>query len=148
MAIDGGLRPIFRDHLRDAMWTSIESGFTERGIPDSEYCFPGGISGWVEYKKTEGNSIGHVKPEQIGWMERRFRYGGRVFVAVRKTQLPGKRRVACDDLYIFNGSGARYLKTGGLDAAENHLLGRWENGPKSWNWDAVRAILTGPLHKS
>jgi len=36
---DGNLRPIFREHLRVGFdWTSVETGSTILGVPDSNYC--------------------------------------------------------------------------------------------------------------
>lgn len=128
--MDGELRKIFRAKLPRAHWTSIESGGTAAGIPDSEYCFPGGLQGWVEFKRCSANAV-RVRPEQVSWIERRVRVGGRVFVATRRGQ----------ELHVHHGSAVRDLRVGGLRAAAHGLLGSWEGGPAGWDWSAMEAIL-------
>jgi hypothetical protein len=129
--MDGGLRQLFRKHIKSAQWTSIESGQTERGIPDSEFCFPGGIQGWIEYKQTKGWVIPKTKswPFQVAWIDRRARLGGRVFIAVRRI----------DELWLYRGKDAKGLKTGGLKAIRPML--REEGWPGRWDWEAVERIL-------
>ena len=129
--IDGGLRQIFRTHLPDAFWQSIETGSTGRGIPDSHYIFPGGVSGWIEYKATKANAVA-VRPEQIAWLERYRRNGGRAFVAVRT-------RSGCS---LFDGLAARSLAQGGCKAVPSALLiGLWAGGPSGWDWAHIRTRL-------
>jgi hypothetical protein len=41
----GDLRRIFREHLKEAQWSSIETGATAGGVPDSDYCFEGRQAG-------------------------------------------------------------------------------------------------------
>jgi hypothetical protein len=129
--MDGGLRQLFRKHIKSAQWTSIESGQTERGIPDSEFCFPGGIQGWIEYKQTKGWMIPKTKswPFQVAWIDRRARLGGRVFIAVRRI----------DELWLYHGRDAKYLKIMGLKTLRPLL--REEGGPERWDWGAVERIL-------
>ena len=130
--IDGGLRSIFASNLRRGFhWQAIESGGTNRGIPDANAC-SGGIEFWVEYKKTNGNGV-PLRPEQVGWIERRVRAGGRVFVAIRL--LKNNR----DTLLLFHGKFVRPLYLSGLKVAKP--LGEWEGGPSSWNWDEVSSLL-------
>jgi hypothetical protein len=131
--IDGGLRSTFSRAMPEAQWTAIETGLTGRGVPDCEFCFPGGASGWIEYKLARGNVV-RVRPEQVGWVERRVRLGGRVFVAVRRD----------DELLLYRGGAIRPLKVGGIPAALPWLLGGWGGGGGSWPWDAIRAILEAP----
>lgn len=132
MKIDGGLRGLFKDHILNAQWTPVESPLTKRGIPDSEVCFEGGSQCWVEFKKTQGNAV-KVSPFQVSWHEQRFRLGGRSFIAVRKIS----RKF--DELHLFAGISARYLKTDGLAGAEP--LDVWVGGPSRWNWNQIRKIL-------
>lgn len=151
MAIDGGLRPIFRDKLRVGFdWTSVETGGTGRGVPDSNFCaqlrndFVGGgefvgVEGWVEYKQTTGWAC-TLRPEQIGWILRRTMHGGRVFVATRRRTDGGPRSPAADELFIHQGSVVRELRDTGLLGVPS--LYRQDGGPSVWNWDEVRRILT------
>jgi hypothetical protein len=131
MPRDGSLRIEFRKHLRDAQWSSIETGLSEGGVPDSEYMFLGGIGGWIEHKKTAANAV-VFQPLQVGWLSRRARLGGRCFVAVRQTKT--------NDLYLFSGADAAAVHAGGLRAAVP--LGRWCGGPSGWDWAAIRSLLT------
>lgn len=132
---DGSLRQIFSKKMPEAMWTSIESFSTGRGIPDVEYCFPGGQAGWIELKLTRGWAVG-MRPEQVAWLERRSRLGGRSFIAIRQL---GKAR---DGLWLCHGQDARLLMTEGLRGAEKAAVGHWGGGPAGWDWAMVRAALT------
>lgn len=139
MSIDGKLRPLFRQHLPGIHWVSIETGGTGRGIPDSNGC-GGGVEFWIEYKQTSGWTV-DLRPEQVGWLLQRARFGGRVFIAVRRAKEQGARTIACDELYLIDGKNAREAKVSGLRGAP--LLGRWEGGPSRWDWPQIDTILTG-----
>ncbi len=119
---DGGLRAIFHQHIKDAQWTAIETGVVSLGVPDSEYCFPGGVQGWIEFKRCAGNVV-TIRPQQVAWIDRRSRLGGRVFVGVMNKK----------DLLIYSGRDVRALKTSGLKGATPLLTG--------WDWDKIRQLL-------
>lgn len=125
---DGGLRQLFRTKLPHFDWTTVEIGLASRGVPDLNGCFAG-IEVWVELKQCAHWRI-LVRPEQVGWAERRAEHGGRTFVAVRRT---------LDELWLYLGSDLRRLKTERLDAVKPlyHGLG----GPSRWDWDRVGEIL-------
>src|SRR4249920_517063 len=126
MPIDGGLSGIFQSHLPKGIhWLRIESGFTMRGIPDMNYCWFG-KEGWIEFKVTHGNVVG-LRPEQVGWLLRRSRAGGKCFVAVRK-----KTR-KCDELWLVPGKYADRLKETGLNEALTGWYIFW-GGPAKWDW--------------
>jgi hypothetical protein len=137
--VDGGLRALFRARV-PGDWTSIESGTTSGGIPDSNFCIAG-VEGWVEYKQTTGHAV-TLRPDQVGWIARRCRNGGRVWIAVRQQAPAGPRRAARDALWLISGHHAVLARTGGLRG-----LGRtpgvytWQGGPQRWNWAAVAATL-------
>lgn len=135
--IDGGLRKLFRLHLPEAHWTSIETGGTGLGIPDSEYCFPGGRQGWVEFKQTSAIAV-RVAPEQVAWAERRVRVGGRVALAVRCKTPASARRTVRDALFLYGGAQARAVLLNGLRTPP---MGLWEGGPARWNWREIKDIL-------
>ena len=124
--MDGHLRRLFRQNLSHAQWTSIESGATAAGIPDSEFCFPGGIQGWIEFKKARGLTVG-LRPEQVAWLMRRSRMGGRCFVAVRRDQ----------ELRLFAGYQAIMLRDQGLRV---NAIGHWIGSP--WRWHEVERMIT------
>lgn len=132
---DGGLRQIFRKHLPHFDWQAIETGLTGRGIPDANYCHKG-TEGWIEYKQTATNAVG-IRPEQVGWIERRIRQGGRIFIAIR--HIPKSQSV--DDLYLFSGERVRELKDIGLKCSKPLL--KASKGPKHWPWDIVGELLKG-----
>ncbi len=117
---DGGLRQIFQKYLPEFHWQSVETFSTGRGVPDLNYCFRG-TEGWIELKRRVGNRVA-LSPEQIAWIERRGRAGGRVFVAVRKNGL----------FWLYKGANARLL-----DVPE--LVG--EGRPQSWPWEAIKRVL-------
>jgi len=129
--IDGGLRSLFHKNLKQAQWSAVETGMVAQGIPDSEFCFPGGRQGWLEYKRANGNSV-RVRPLQVAWIEKRIRLGGRAFVAV----------VRGGDLTLFRGEAIRHLKEGGISAVPDGLvLGTWGGGPRRWNWAEIQTLL-------
>jgi hypothetical protein len=132
---DGGLRRIFSDCFKEAQWTSIESRLTAGGIPDVEYCFPGGKSGWIEFKKTESMKIHHLRPLQVAWIDRRSRLGGKVFLAVRYISF--KKQI--DRLYLIPGISIKDVAREGLGGL--YFFGLFEDGPGFWDWNAIRKML-------
>ncbi len=136
---DGGLRPLFRQYLPDLHWQSIETAVTGAGVPDSNYCRDG-CEGWVEFKQTKAWAV-QVAPAQVGWIERRIRAGGHVFVAVRRQSHGGPRTTPCDELYLYHGRAIRDLRVGGIKAATAALILTNAGGPSNWNWGLVRQSL-------
>lgn len=141
---DDGLRSIFKSHLETMGFhmQSVETGGTGQGIPDTNFCVSG-IEGWVEYKATDGWAV-TLRPEQIGWIERRLRHGGRVLIAVRRRHAGGPRLgQPVDELHLLPGHVARLARIGGLRAPEvlEAALGRWCGGPSRWDWSSVAEAL-------
>lgn len=126
---DGGLRRIFRERFPLWHWTAIETGCVSPGAPDVEFCAPGGVSGWVEFKRVNGFKI-TFEPLQPGWIFKRARLGGRVFVAVR-------RKV--DELHIIPGTEIVALTETGLKGRQPLTAG----GLRSWDWKKVEQTLLG-----
>lgn len=124
--IDGGLRQLFRANLRQAHWNSVETGGTAQGVPDSEYCFPGGPCGWVEFKQIRGWVV-PLRPAQIGWLTRRSRMGGRCWVAVRKE----------GTLWLVPGSEAAAIREVGMRG----ITPVGEGGPSEWDWAEIAEQL-------
>lgn len=135
---DGDLRPLYRKHLPQVDWQPIETAATGRGVPDVNFCHQA-IEGWIENKVTKGWKV-TVRPEQVGWMERRARAHGRVFMAVRAR---GPDR---DELWLLSAGAARALIGGArLTELPAHLvIGRWRGGPGGWSWSEFLAGLLGP----
>lgn len=139
MRADGGLRTLFRQKFPDFMWQSIEVGTVGRGVPDSHYLAPGGLSGWVEFKATETYAAG-LRPEQVAWLSRYGRLGGRACVAVRRRHGGGLRRgEPVDELYVFGAADAVRLDREGLLGPTPLLVCR--GGVRRWDWDLVRSAL-------
>lgn len=135
---DGGLRAKFREKIPHFHWQSIEVGTVGRGVPDSNFCWEG-TEGWVEFKCTETNSA-HLRPEQVAWISRRHRAGGRVFVAVRHHHNGGPRKGdPVDDLYLYSAADVVALHEGGLSSTKPlaHLTGPSRN----WDWDLISSKL-------
>jgi len=114
--IDGGLRSLFRTRLKKGIhWQSIETGGTGLGIPDANFKIKGSYTeGWIEYKQTDGWTVG-LSAEQVGWHLRRRSVGGRTLVATRRWHDGGPRKgPAVDELWIHMGSFAAELAESGL----------------------------------
>jgi len=126
MSTDGNLLRIYRDHLQ-GHWQSLE--IIGSGVPDANYCLCG-ADGWVEFKKVYGWQI-KMAPVQVAWAEQRLRAGGRVFLACRKGAA----------MWLFHGSSARFVRAGGVLAAEPILRGL--GGPARWPWEDIRRVLEG-----
>src|SRR3954453_14766207 len=99
--MDGGLRKLFRQYVQPCDWQSIETAMTGGGVPDSNYCMDG-VEGWIEFKLTT-HWIVPLRPEQIGWLLRGTRFGGRVFIAVRRQTKVGLRTATADELWLLHG---------------------------------------------
>jgi hypothetical protein len=131
MSVDSGLRSLFRKNLPAFDWCTVETGVAGRGVPDANYCFEG-QEGWIEFKKADHWRV-TIRPEQIGWAERRIHHGGLVFCAIRQ-------QMHSDTLWIYPGNSMRQLKDNRIDAAP-WLLGTWPGGPSKWDWAAITLIL-------
>ena len=137
MSVDGGLRALFRAHLPEAFIQSIETGQTGRGIPDLYYIHAG-RSGWVECKATAAWSV-PLETEQVAWLCRHARAGGRSWVAVRRHHAGGPRKgPPADMLYLIRGEESPRLKAEGINSLDQH----WPGGPSRWPWPAILALLT------
>lgn len=136
MSDDGGLRPIFRSKISSWQWSSIETAGTASGVPDSEFCTPEGVQGWLEFKKT---NIFHVKINsfQVAWLMRRCRIGGNAWIAVRRTP-KSNIDFGVDQLWLMRGHQAERLFHGGLESV--HAL-CWEGGPNNWDFGEIASTL-------
>jgi hypothetical protein len=135
---DGDLRTIFRVRFRNWQWSSVETAGTASGVPDSEFCTPHGIQGWIEFKQTHIYRV-NIRPFQVSWLMRRCRYGGNAWVAVRRTP-NSKKEAGVDQLWLMNGDQAQALAEGGLECVHATM---WEGGPSNWNWDEISINLQG-----
>jgi hypothetical protein len=139
--IDGGLRPLFRNHLPKIHWTPVESPMTQ-GIPDTNWCIDG-VEGWIEFKQTRANKV-DLGPSQVGWIHRRWRHGGRVWIAVRFRHDGGPiLGDPVDDLIMIYGGHVMELAENGLRLEPSMISGRWRGGPRRWIWPGIQALLVG-----
>lgn len=146
--IDGGLRKLFQKHLPLVHWVPIETWSTGQGVPDTNFCHVG-VEGWIEFKATPAWSLS-FQPGQIAWHERRFRAGGRSFIAVRRHNNGGPRRGApVDELWLYRGISARILaseglrrqKFGEMPSVTPPPLICSSGGPTRWPWPMILAEL-------
>ena len=133
---DGDLRYHFRNKLR-YQWTSVETAGTISGVPDSEFCTPHGVQGWIEYKQTKKFHV-VIKPFQVAWLMQRCRYGGNAWIAVRRMPTAQKWD-GVDELWLMRGDQAQALFEGGLESTSAWC---WSGGPSKWNWEEIQKILT------
>lgn len=134
--IDGGVYAEFKKHLKGFHFQRIETGLTGGGVPDVNYCFDG-VEGWIENKKTDGWKV-TIRPDQCGWISRRVRMGGRVYVAIRR------KKSTIDELWLVNGSSIKILTEHTLQIvlrSTNERVQFGSGGPTKWDWDAVRRTL-------
>jgi hypothetical protein len=143
---DDGLRAIFRTHLPEFFWTSIETGGTGQGIPDSHWQHDGGLSGWVEFKRTNGWAV-ELDQFQQSWIERSVRLGCCVWIGVRRRNQGGPRRgPPADELHMLPGNLAREARANGLRSpvVRAHATVH-QGGPARWDWpDVARCLLAAP----
>jgi hypothetical protein len=132
---DGGLHELLRRRLAGWQLTRIES-MAGPGVPDCEYCAPGGVSGWLEYKLTATWRVA-FRPFQPAWLSRRAQLGGRAAVLVRRT--PAARKHShLDELWLVDGKHAFDLQRLGLDRVPAICAG---DAVRRWDWAAVEAFL-------
>jgi hypothetical protein len=134
---DGGLRTLFRYQFRAWQWSSIETSGTASGVPDSEFCTPTGCQGWVEFKRTLKFSV-QFQEFQPAWLERRCRYGGNVWIAVRRIPIAQKFN-GVDELWLMRGDQAIALEENGLCGT---FAKKWSGGPSGWNYEEIANVLT------
>ena len=127
---DGGLRQLFRKHLPDVFWISVESGGTGRGIPDSHALFEGKTC-WIEFKNIKTGWKTSLTPEQIGWHLRYARYGGRSFIAIRKA----------DELWIVPGRLAEHCCSLKVLPAYFIEAEYFNGGPVRWDWNIIKKFI-------
>lgn len=128
MARDGDLRILFRKHLPKVFWTSVETGATGRGTPDSFGCYEGSMF-WIEFKEAKHWKV-IIRPEQIAWHLRLARNGGNSWIAIRRTS---------KELWLIRGA----------DVDRASLLAKpgryyWDGGPRAWDWDAILQLIISP----
>lgn len=105
------LLPYWRRYGADPQRTEVVSG---AGVPDLN-CIYQGREFWIEGKMIKGNIVTDRKrPEQLAWLERRARLGGRVWVLGRKG----------NTLYLWEGKHARALSARGafLFVSPSHIV--------------------------
>ena len=130
---DGDLRNIFRKQLPQVHFQPIEIGGTGHGVPDVNFCYKS-IEGFIEFKMAKGGKIG-LRPEQIGWIKERIRYGGLVKICVRAY-------ISAEDyLIMFKGDLVNHLETQTLQNNFNYAVNFWKGGPREWNWAEILQAL-------
>jgi hypothetical protein len=137
MIKDGGLRSLFRSKFPHFQWTSVETAGTASGVPDSEFCTPDGIQGWIEFKRTTAFYV-VFQEFQPAWIYQRSRYGGNAWIAVRRIPT-AKKFEGVDELWLVRGIQAKILAKEGLTDAVESI--HWSGGPRNWNYAEIEEIL-------
>lgn len=140
---DGGLRQIIQDHLKMVDWCPIETGASAPGVPDLNGCVEG-VELWIECKTTASHTI-KFRPMQPGWLSRRHRHGGTVWVAARRVHVGGRYRgPPVDELWLYHGSQVLELADvrGRMDLIDPYHI--FYGGPSRWEWH----LIGQTLHKS
>lgn len=110
------------------------------GIPDTNGCLDG-VEMWIEFKKTSIRRV-TFRPGQPAWIHRRYRAGGRVWIAIRYTHEGGPRLGdPVDDLVLVYGGHILELARDGLE--DYMISGRWRGGPRRWPWSTIQGLLVG-----
>jgi hypothetical protein len=156
---DGGLRALVRKRMPTAHWQSVETSVTGGGTPDSNYCFPGGVEGWVEFKATKAWKVS-FRPAQVGWIDRRTRLGGRVHVMVSQLRVDGEvlwvvagrhviglaeNGLKWVESELFSGNGlkaaSRFHKNASRFSAVRHDFMCFRGGRDKWDFTQVKQFL-------
>jgi Holliday junction resolvase len=136
MPSESDLRRLIRKNLPQVNWTTIESRYTESGIPDLNGCYAG-ADFWIECKVTKAYAV-VLRPAQIAWIDRRIRAGGKVWIAIRRYSKKNK----VDELWLVNGGAVRELNEYGL-RGNGQLPGvGFPGGPGEWPWKKILHVLT------
>lgn len=138
MSIDGGLRKEFHKRIKPCRWTAIETGGVSPGTPDSNYCLPGGIEGWIEFKLTDtsDNMRWSWQPGQFSWAKAQVSVGGRWLLGVRR------RTALVDQLWMFT---LRDVEQNGMpinklnEMPTNNCYGFVR--PSTWDWLRVIVLM-------
>ena len=119
--------------LPQAAWTRIESGFTQRGIPDLVGMYDGRTA-WIELKQ----GLPRWSPWQRSWATKAARVGVRVFVISIRYYLFARARTL--DIAVWD---ARRLFDAGNDLTEVKLT--WDNASETFvlprDADMLRHVL-------
>lgn len=131
---------MFRQRLPMVFWTTVETGSTGAGVPDSYFICQTGRCGWIEYKATTTNRV-RLSPEQIAWHTRHIRYGGLSFIVTRqrKPRINFHRGEGCDTLYVHHGRQIEQLRDSGVLDVPAVIVSH--GGPRYWDWDAINHLL-------
>lgn len=120
---------LVKSHLpKKAHSQRIETGGTGRGIPDVNICY-NEIEVWIELKIVKGKKV-DLSAEQVAWLFRRARAGGRCWIVARD-QADGPRKGKYDRIYAWSGDRAGDVLDYGIEA-EGALV--WD---RPWSWDHI-----------
>ena len=142
---DGGLRRRMHGALKRVHWQAMELGVMGAGCPDTNGCWQGSDF-WVECKQVsaEGGLV-PLLPEQVGWIARRCRAGGRAFILTWLHHEGGARKgERVSRLVLHEGWDGGVLKAEGLEAAPPILVlesGWGSAGEWDFDWEALLSAL-------
>ena len=128
---------LVRGHLPPkSHFQRIETGGTGKGIPDVNFCWKG-IEVWIELKIVKGKRI-LLAPEQVAWMFRRTKVGGRCWIMARDIA-DGPRKGKYDRIYLWSGEHAGEVLENGVQTDHARVFER------PYDWDAIiNTLLDAP----
>ena len=113
---DDGLRPIAVKMMKGPHWQPIETGSTGSGVPDLNGCWDG-VEVWLELKAVRaGIKVKSLTAFQIGWIWKRVKRGGNVWIAVRVHKERSVRIEPTDHIQVYHGSAVNLLAQYGIEA--------------------------------
>ncbi len=130
MASDGGLWKVVKRQMPGIHWQRIETQMTAAGVPDVNGCYQG-REVWIELKHVPaGLLIRSLSAFQCGWMLKRAKYGGNVWLLVRYTKTG-------DQCWLYHAGQIKAVKEGGMRVDPHMKFDT--NDPEGWA--ALRCIL-------
>lgn len=116
---DGGLYKLFKENLKGALISKIETGATAPGFPDCIIVVIAVIVA-LEFKKWPPK----LRPLQIAWFSKCHALGAPAFIVVRRK----------DEILFYSAGQARDLTTKTVPIASFQ---------RPWDWKAILAVIVG-----
>lgn len=112
------------------------------GCPDTNGCWQG-TEFWVECKQVSAeNGSVPLRTEQVGWILRRCRAGGRVFVLTWVHHEGGARKgEAVSRLVLHEGWDCAVIRDEGVGAAPPVLVLESSGSEWGFDWEALLSAL-------
>jgi hypothetical protein len=134
-----------RDALKDVTDLKIDlcrvENMVQAGTPDVNYCY-NGVEGWIELKHADKPPARDSTPvfpdgkglrdEQVIWIHKRARAGGRVWILAR----------CGESIFLVNGAYAKVFNTMTYPQLIEHCSW-WTAKKRGVDWEGLVDILIG-----